>query len=62
MLITEKYNNSKKTQNLFYMKKMQILKKYAAVKSWLPIDKVNDDVYVTTTLKCCRQNFRESRF
>ena len=41
---------------------MQILKKYAAVKSCLPIDKVNDDVYVTTTLKCCRQNFRESRF
>ena len=41
---------------------MQVLKKYAAVKSWLPIDKVNDDVHVTTTLICCRQNFRESRF
>lgn len=38
-----------------------------AVKSWLPIDKVNDDVHVTTTVKCRRNilekaAFRKSRF
>ena len=38
---------------------MQVLKNMA-VKYWLPIEKVNADVHVTT-LKCCPQNFRESR-
>ena len=40
---------------------MQVLKKYGC-QIVVAIDKVHDDVHVTTTLKCCRQNFRESRF
>ena len=39
---------------------MQVLKNMA-VKYWLPIEKVNADVHVTTSLKCYPQNFRESR-